>query len=190
MLRIIKPHSEDSQLIKQSLKSDRRAQQQLYDKYAPKMLSLCKYYIKDLQQAEEIMLNGFFKVFTKLSTFKNEGSFEGWIKKIMTWESISFLRKKSKLVFIDDMSYFEEIDEIPPETLIAIEDIQSFIDELPDACKVIFNLYVIEEYKHNEIAELLNITEGTSKTQLFRARKALRKMLKTNQKQHYYEVQQ
>jgi len=188
MLKIIKPLSNDSNLIKQALKKDRRAQQQLYEKYAPKMLSLCKYYIKDLQQAEEIMLNGFFKVFTKLSTFKNEGSFEGWIKRIMTWESISFLRKKSKLVFIDDMSYFEEIDEMPPETLIAIEDIQSYIDELPDASKVIFNLYVIEEYKHAEIAELLNITEGTSKTQLFRARKALRKMLKTNQKQHHHEV--
>ncbi|PCH53959.1 MAG: RNA polymerase subunit sigma-70 [Flavobacteriaceae bacterium] len=187
MLKIIKPFSNDSNLIKQALKNNRRAQQQLYEKYAPQMLSLCKYYIKDFQKAEEIMLNGFLKVFTKLSTFKNEGSFEGWVKRIMTWESISFLRRKSKLVFIDDMSYFEEIDEILPETLIAIEDIQGYIDELPDASKVIFNLYVIEEYKHKEIAELLNITEGTSKTQLFRARKALQKMLITNRKKHQYE---
>lgn len=185
MLKIIKPISNDSNLIKQSLKSDRRAQQLLFDTYAPKMLSVCKFYIKDLQQAEEIMLNGFFKVFTKLSTFKNEGSFEGWIKRIMIWESISFLRKKSKLVFVDDMSYFEEAEEIATEPLIAIEDLQNYIDELPDACKVIFNLYVIEEYKHAEIASLLNITEGTSKTQLFRARKALQKMLQTNKKKYH-----
>ena len=185
MLKLIKPQSDDSILIKQALKSDRRAQQQLYAKYAPKMLSTCKYYIKDLQQAEEIMLNGFFKVFTKLATFKNEGSFEGWIKKIMIWESISFLRKKSKLVFVDDMSYFEEAEELTTETIIPMEDIQHYIDELPDACKVIFNLYVIEEYKHTEIATLLNITEGTSKTQLFRARKSLQTMLNTTKKKYH-----
>lgn len=188
MLKVIKSNDKDSQLIKEALKNNRRAQQQLYEKYAPKMLGLCKYYIKDLQQAEEIMLNGFFKVFTKLATFKNEGSFEGWIKRIMIWESISFLRKKSKLVYIDDLSYFEKAEEIPEENLISIENIQNHIDELPDACKVIFNLYVIEEYKHSEIAALLNITEGTSKTQLFRARKALQKMLKAN-KVNYHETQ-
>lgn len=188
MLKVIKSNDEDSQLIKEALKNNRRAQQQLYEKYAPKMLGLCKYYIKDLHQAEEIMLNGFFKVFTKLATFKNEGSFEGWIKRIMIWESISFLRKKSKLVYIDDLSYFEKAEEIQEESLISLENLQNYIDELPDACKVIFNLYVIEEYKHSEIAELLNITEGTSKTQLFRARKALQKMLKTN-KRNYHETQ-
>jgi len=185
MLKVIKSTNIDSQLIKKSLKNNRRAQQQLYDKYAPKMLSVCRYYIKDCYQAEEIMLNGFFKVFTKLATFKNEGSFEGWIKRIMIWDCISFLRKKSKLVYSEDMSFYEEMEEEPVECLIAIEDIQDFINELPETCKVIFNLYVIEGYKHKEIAQMLNITQGTSKTQLFRARKALQKMLKMNQKEYH-----
>ena len=182
MLKVIKSPNKDLQLIKQALKSNRRAQQQLYDKYAPKMVSICRYYIKDIHLAEEIMLEAFFKVFTKLSTYKNEGSFEGWIKRIMIRDCISFLRKKSKLVFTDDMSYYEDELEKPVEVEIAIEDIQDYINKLPNTCKVIFNLYVIEGYKHLDIAELLNISEGTSKTQLFRARKALQKMLKTNQK--------
>ena len=185
MLKVIKSPNKDLQLIKLALKNKRRAQQQLYDKYAPKMVSICRYYIKDIHQAEEIMLEGFFKVFTKLSTYKNEGSFEGWIKRIMIRDCISFLRKKSKLVYIDDMNYYEEIVEEPVETQIAIEKIQNYINNLPEACKVIFNLYVIEDYKHSEIAELLNISEGTSKSQLFRARAALKKMLKTNQKVYH-----
>jgi len=185
MLKIIKSPNIESQLIKLALKKNRRAQHQLYEKYAPKMLSVCRYYIRDEYQAEEIMLNGFFKVFTKLSTFKNEGSFEGWIKRIMIRDSISFLRKKSKLVYVDDMNYFEEASEEPVETQIAIENIQNYINNLPESSKVIFNLYVIEGYKHAEIAELLNISVSTSKTQLFRARTALKKMLKMNQIEYH-----
>jgi RNA polymerase sigma-70 factor (ECF subfamily) len=181
MLKIIKLHT-DSQLIKQSLKNSRKAQKLLYDKYAPRMLSLCTYYIKDLQQSEEVMLNGFFKVFTKLNQFSNKGSFEGWIRKIMVWESISYLRKKKQLIFTDEIELYEKIIENEIELSIAIEDLKQYINTLPQGCKVIFNLYVIEGYKHKEIAEMLQITEGTSKTQLSRARKSLQKMISTNQK--------
>ena len=84
MSKIIKINN-DSQLIKQSLQNNRKAQKLLYDKYSPKMLGLCAYYIKDFQHSEEVMLNGFFKVFTKLSQYSNEGSFEGWMRKIMVF---------------------------------------------------------------------------------------------------------
>lgn len=180
MQKVIKLHN-DSQLIEQSLKHNRKAQQLLYNKYAPRMLSLCAYYIKDLQQCEEVMLNGFFKVFTKLDQFSNTGSFEGWIRKIMVWESISYLRTQKKLVLIDTIENYESIVENEIELSIAVEDLQLYINELPNGSKVVFNLYVIEGYKHGEIAEMLQITEGTSKTQLSRARKALQKMISVNQ---------
>jgi len=184
MLKVIKLNN-DNQLIEQSLKSNRKAQQLLYDKYAPKMLSLCTYYIKDVQQSEAVMLSGFFKVFTKLSQFENKGSFEGWIRKIMVWESISYLRKKDQLFFTDEIETYEQPFENEVELNIAIEDLQQFINELPEGCKVVFNLYVIEGYKHIEIAKMLKITEGTSKTQLSRARKALQKMISINQKTYH-----
>ena len=110
MFKVIKINN-DSQLIKQSLQNKKQAQKLLYEKYAPKMLSLCNYYIKDLQQAEEVMLNGFLKVFTKLNQYENKGSFEGWIMKIMVFECISYLRKKNQLVFTDNIEIFETIIE-------------------------------------------------------------------------------
>jgi len=184
MLKVIKLNN-DSHLIKQSLKSNRKAQKVLYEKYSPIMLSLCVYYVKDIHQAEEVMLNGFFKVLTKLNQYSNKGSFEGWIRKIMIWESISFLRKKNELIFTDEIEKFEKLTENEVELSIDVEEIQNFINELPAGCKVVFNLFVIEGYKHAEIAELLNVTVGTSKTQLSRARKSLQKKISFNQKQQH-----
>ena len=184
MLKVIKLNN-DSQLIKQSLKNNRKAQKLLYEKFSPKMLSLCAYYIKDLQQSEEVMLNGFFKVFTKLKQYSNEGSFEGWIRKIMVFESISYLRKKKELILTDEIESFEKIVENEVELTIAVEDLQNYINELPEGCKVVFNLYVMEGYKHAEIADLLNVSIGTTKTQLSRARKSLQKMISLNQKQRH-----
>ena len=181
MFKVIKI-SNDSQLIKQSLQNNRQAQKLLYEKFSPKMLSLCAYYIKDLQQSEEVMLNGFLKVFTKLKQYSNKGSFEGWIRKIMVFECISYLRKKNQLVFTDNIEIFEPIIENEVELGIAVEDLHNYIDALPEGCKVIFNMYVIEGYKHAEIAEILNVSIGTTKTQLYRARKALQEMISLKQK--------
>ena len=186
MQKVIKLHN-DTQLIQQSLQNNRKAQKMLYDKYAPKMLSLCVYYIKDVQQAEEVMLSGFFKVFTKLNQYSKEGNFEGWIRKIMVFESISYLRKKDKLFFTDEIENYENIIENEVELTIAVEELQNYINELPEGCKVVFNLYVIEGYKHAEIAEMLNVTVGTTKTQLSRARKALQRMISLNE-QNYHET--
>ena len=184
MLKVIKLNN-DSQLIEQSLKRDRNAQKLLYDKYAPKMLNLCRYYIKDVQQSEEVMLNGFFKVFTKLSQYSNKGSFEGWIRKIMVRECISYLRKKNELIFTVEIEKYDKTIENEVELGIAVEELQNYINELPKGCKVVFNLFVIEGYKHAQIAEILQVTEGTSKTQLSRARKALQKMISLNQRKYH-----
>ena len=181
MSKVIKI-SNDSQLIKQSLQNNRQAQKELYEKFSPKMLSLCAYYIKDLQQSEEVMLNGFLKVFTKLKQYSNKGSFEGWIRKIMVFECISYLRKKNHLLFTDHIEIFEPIIENEVELSIAVEDLHNYINALPEGCKIVFNMYVIEGYKHAEIAEILNVSIGTTKTQLYRARKALQDMISSNKK--------
>ena len=181
MSKIIKINN-DSQLIKQSLLNNRKAQKLLYEKYSPKMLGLCTYYIKDFQHSEEVMLNGFFKVFTKLSQYSNQGSFEGWMRKIMVFECVSFLRKKNKLIFTDEIESFEKVVINEVELTVDVEGLHNYINELPEGCKIVFNMYVIEGYKHAEIADILNITVGTTKTQLHRARKALKEMISKNQK--------
>ena len=169
-------------LINESLQHNRQAQKRLYEKFSPKMLSLCVYYIKDLQQSEEVMLNGFLKVFTKLSQYSRKGSFEGWIRKIMVLECISHLRKKSPLIFTDQIEIFEKIHDNEIELSIAVEDLHNYINELPEGCKIVFNMYVIEGYNHAEIAKILKVTTGTTKTQLHRARKALKEMISLHQK--------
>ena len=137
---------------------------------------LCRQYIKDVQQAEDIMITAFMKVFTNLNKFEFNGSFEGWIRKIMVNESISFLRVQKKVNFIDDETFFEErFNNI--ESQFSIDDIQSLIDNLPYGYKMVFNLYAIEGFKHQEIATMLGINEGTSKSQLSHARKMLQNQI-------------
>lgn len=172
-MKVIQLYKNEPKLIKRAQKNNREAQHVLYELHAPKMLSVCRYYIKDLQHAEEAMLNGFFKVFTNIKSFKNEGSFEGWIRRIMVRESISFLRQKKNIEFaVEDADIkHDHTNNINSE--IEVEHIQKLIDKLPEGYKVVFVMYAIEGYKHSEIATLLNINEGTSKSQLFKARKML-----------------
>jgi RNA polymerase sigma-70 factor (ECF subfamily) len=136
------------------------------------MLSVCRQYVKDVHQAEDVMITSFMKVFTSLKNFEHKGSFEGWIRRVIINECISFIRVHKKVKFIEDETYFEETyNNI--ESQLSIDDIQSLIDSLPDGYKMVFNLYVIEGYKHHEIAMMLGINEGTSKSQLSHARKML-----------------
>lgn len=142
------------------------------------MLGVCRQYLKNNDLAEEVMLSGFLKMFTHLGDFKNEGSFEGWIRRIMVNESISQLRKDKKLQFISE-SEIENTTEHSAyiETELEVNEIQKMIDSLPDGYKTVFVLYAVEGYKHSEVAELLQISENTSKSQLFKARKMLQNMV-------------
>ncbi|WP_027125803.1 RNA polymerase sigma factor [Gelidibacter mesophilus] len=180
-MKVIQLHNNNIELIKKAAKNNREAQHMLYQSHAPKMLSICRYYIKDLQKAEEVMLNGFFKCFTNLKSFKNEGSFEGWLRKIMVREAISFIRQKNKVEFsMEDMEvHQQQTNNI--QTAIELDEIQQYIDELPEGYKMVFMMYAVEGYKHHEIASMLNINEGTSKSQLFKARQFLQdKINKSN----------
>ena len=176
-MKVIQLFNQESKLIARAAKHNRDAQQRIYEMYSPKMLSVCRIYIKDLQHAEDVMLKGFLKVFTHLNDFKEEGSFEGWIRKIMVRESISFLRTQKKIEFQEEFSDDLSFDDISSNFEVA--HIQQLIDELPEGYKMVFVMYAIEGYKHQEIAKTLNITVGTSKSQLFKARKMLQESLKT-----------
>lgn len=171
-------HNNNTALIKKAARGKRDAQHTLFEQYAPKMLSVCRYYIKDIQNAESVMLNGFFKAFTNLKQFKNEGSFEGWLRRIMVREAISLLRQEKKVEFSteDEVVTHESYNNV--DSNIAVAQIQQIIDQLPEGYKMVFVMYAIEGYKHHEIAEILNISEGTSKSQLFKARQLLQKQIK------------
>jgi RNA polymerase sigma-70 factor (ECF subfamily) len=171
-LKIIPLHNQQTLLIKKAIQQDREAQKQLFEQHSPKMLGVCRQYVKDLHHAEDLMLSGFLKVFTHLDKFKNEGSFEGWIRRIMVNTCISYLRKKNPVQLTDEDFVFNDAATESLENT-AVEDIQKLIDQLPEGYKLVFNLYAIEGYKHAEIAEKLNITVSTSKSQLFKARKLL-----------------
>lgn len=182
-LKVIALHQEERDIIAEAMANNRHAQQKLYSKYAPKMLSVCRQYIKDLHQAEDVMITAFMKVFTNLKSFEHKGSFEGWIRRIMVNESISFLRAQKKTGFLEDEFFVEDtFNNI--ESHFSVEDIQSLIDRLPDGYRMVFNLYAIEGFKHQEIAKMLGINEGTSKSQLSHARKMLQEQIN---KQKNYE---
>lgn len=178
ILKIIPFYKNESQLIKKASSGNRDAQERLYKKHAPKMLSVCRQYIKDVHFAEDVMVQGFLKMFNKLDTFKFEGSFEGWLRRIMIRESISYLRKQQFVVYDDEVYEKNQSEEISQSTDLDTEHIQQLIDKLPQGYKMVFVLYTVEGYKHKEIAEMLSITESTSKTQLLKARKLLQDQLR------------
>jgi RNA polymerase sigma-70 factor (ECF subfamily) len=173
-VKLISLHKNYTSLIAKASKGNRRAQQEMFELFAPKMLSICRQYVKNNDIAEEVMLSGFLKVFTHLHSYKAHGSFEGWIRRIMVNEAITQLRKDKKLIFNTEAEIENSIEHVAYiESEMEVEEIQKLIDSLPDGYKTVFVLYAVEGYKHSEIAELLQISESTSKSQLFKARKLL-----------------
>ena len=189
-MKVIQLHQKEKQLIALAVENNRQAQQQIYVKFSPKMLSVCRQYIKDIHHAEDVMITGFMKVFTNLKNFEHKGSFEGWIRRIMVYECIDFLRvKKNNFNHqdIEEVTYTESESGYEMEEF-SVDDIQNLIDNLPDGYKMVFNLYAVEGYKHQEIAQMLKISEGTSKSQLSHARKVLQLQI-TELKQKQNAVQ-
>ena len=175
-MKIISIHKNDQELVTLAASNNRKAQQILYEKFSPKMLSICRRYFSDIHEAEDTMIKAFLKVFMNLNTYENTGSFEAWIKRIVVNECIDQLRK-SKIDTTDFPEYFVEESHEEIDNIYGVAQIQYFIDRLPTGCKMVFNLYVIEGYKHQEISEMLRISVGTSKSQLSYARNQLAQAL-------------
>lgn len=177
-MKVIQFNQEENEFIRLAIENNRFAQQKIYEKFSSKMLSVCRQYIKDIHQAEDILITAFMKVFTNIKNFEQKGSFEGWIRRIIINECISFIRVQKKVSFLEDEYYVEDsFNNI--ESQFSVDDIQFLIDGLPDGYKMIFNLYAIEGYKHQEIATMLGINEGTSKSQLSHARKILQTQIRS-----------
>ena len=141
------------------------------------MLGICIRYLKNQMDAEEVMLNGFVKIFNSCGQFENKGSFEGWMKRIVVNEALGFLRKKEPLHLAIEKDHIHVPSEASAESDLAVEDLLNMLHELPAGYRTVFNLYAIEGYSHKEIAEMLDINEGTSKSQLSKARALLQKRL-------------
>jgi RNA polymerase sigma-70 factor (ECF subfamily) len=170
---------DDATLIKECVKGNAKAQRFLFDKFAPKMLTVCIRYAKYKSDAEDVLQDAFIKVFNKISEFKNEGSLEGWIRRIMVNTSLDQIRKNSKFsndTDLEAVSYKLENNDFTFENLIS-EDLLKLINSMPNGYRIVFNMFAIEGYSHQEIASTLGVTENTSKSQYLRARSFLKKEL-------------
>ena len=167
----------EQQLIEACKKQDRKGQQTLYNKYTPKMFALCRRYIRNREDAEDVMVNGFFKVLTNIHQYSGAGSFEGWIRRIMVNQSLMFLRKRNELKYAVEINNIEITSQTNIEDELAAQDILNLLDQLPTGYRTIFNLYVVEGFKHREIAEQLGISINTSKSQLILAKKRMRDLV-------------
>ncbi len=165
-------------LIKGCQKGDAGAQRTLYDTYHKRMFALCKRYLTDNFEAEDAMINGFMKVYDHIKNFEGAGSFEGWMKRIMVNEALGLLRKKKVMqVELEQVEHSAELSIDSAYDQMAAEALMQMVEELPIGYRTIFNLYAIEGYSHKEIADMLQISEGTSKSQLSRARQLLQQRL-------------
>lgn len=175
---IRKEFTTEEKIIKGCIRGDRKAQQYLYDHNCGRFLALCLRYIKDRDLAEDVMIEGFMRIFEKLGQFEGKGNFEGWMKKIMVREALMALRKNKNLMLEVALDGHQHLYH-HPSVLQEMEsrELMDMIGELPLGYRTVFNLYAIEGYSHSEIGELLGISESTSKSQLSRARNALKQKL-------------
>lgn len=168
----------ERELVKGCLGGDRRCQEGLYDRYARRMYAVCLRYARHELEAQDLMQEGFIRVFDKLKDFRLEGSLEGWVRRIMVHTAINHYRRKS---FHLERFGLERLPDSPVESdaldQLGQEEILSLVASLPDGYRMVFNLFAIEGYDHSEIAELLGCGESTSRSQLAKARRLLQQKL-------------
>jgi RNA polymerase sigma-70 factor (ECF subfamily) len=173
----------DETIFEGCVAGKRSAQSALYRKYAAVMLAICLRYAQNRDEAEDILQEAFVKIFQNISSYRNEGSFEGWMKRIMINHALNYYRKNRKQPFLEDIASISETEIMEKDdqpdiyTPVSFEKLTMLIQMLPPGYRMVFNMYVFEEYSHKEISLELNISENTSKTQLLKARRMLRKKL-------------
>ncbi|MDZ7934771.1 MAG: sigma-70 family RNA polymerase sigma factor [Emticicia sp.] len=176
MAKLLSLFSNEYDLAKAVQRQDPKAQTRLYEKFSSKMLAVCTRYVGDKMEAEDVMIDGFMRIFDKIDQFTFQGSFEGWVRRIMVNEALMYVRSK-KMIIVDLEYATEETSDSSFSTDLEAADLMKLIEELPVGYRTVFNLYAIEGYNHLEIAEMLGISEGTSKSQLSRARVMLQAKL-------------
>lgn len=169
----------DEQIVQGCIQKNALAQKYLYDKFSRKMMGVCLRYADSTEEAEDVVQNGFISVFENIESFRGSGSLEGWIRKIMVNTALTQIRKNKKLrqnVELDSVEFMLPSSNHLNESFAA-KDLLKIIQTLPTGFRTVFNLYAIEGYSHKEIGEMLNISEGTSKSQYSRAKAHLQKLI-------------
>ena len=183
----LKPTYTINELIARCKAGERKAQEMLYKQFASKMLGVCLRYATDKMEAEDMLQNGFIRIFKKLDDYRGDGAFEGWVRRIMVHSSIEYYRKHHKMIQMMDVAEIGNEPSVNAEVMenMNIKDLLNIIQQLSPSYKMVFNLYAIDGYSHKEIAEIVGITEGASKSQLSRARAILKdKVLKMEDKRY------
>lgn len=172
----------DETLVKKCVSGDAKAQREFFDRFSPTMLGVALRYMKDLARAEDVLQEGFIKVFNNLHRYESKGSLEGWVRRIVVNTALDQIRKykKEQTNLELDNSTFEIVQKSEVESQLQAEVLLQLVQQLPEGYRIVFNMFAIEGYSHKEIAEHLNITESTSKSQYSRARALLRKWLEEN----------
>ncbi len=181
----------ETDLIAGCLNGERRMQEELYRRFSPRMYGVCLRYASNSEEAQDILQEGFIKIFKKLDSFRSEGSFEGWIRRIFVNTAIEHFRRRKYLTPVTEKeentiegNYTSVLDEL------AEKDILALVQELSPGYRTVFNMYVVEGYTHKEIADTLGISEGTSKSQLSRAKVILQDMVKNHIDKHRTKTNQ
>lgn len=170
--------SKETEWIEGCKRQDARSQKDLYEHYSGKMYALCCRYIPSKMEAEDVLVTAFTKLFERIAQYKGEGSFEGWIRRIVVNESLTYLRRNKNMYLETDIEAMgKEPDFAHLDSQLEAEDLMSLVNQLPTGYRMVFNMYAIDGYSHKEIAEQLGINENTSKSQLSRARALLQKNL-------------
>ncbi len=180
----------EEEIISGCIKGDRKSQEQLYVNYSSRMMVIAMRYTKGTLEAEDVLQESFIKVFKNIGTFKKDASLYYWMKRIVVNTALNHQRSKLYLYPMVDVDHIKEGPELEYQLGdFELADLLNMIQELPTGCQVIFNLYAIEGYKHHEIAKMLEISEGTSKSQYARAKSLLQEKLIKNEKLNYGKYQ-
>ncbi|MEM7552357.1 MAG: sigma-70 family RNA polymerase sigma factor [Bacteroidota bacterium] len=174
---VINKSNELTKLIERCKRGERKAQKSLYERYSDKMLAICCRYVGAKQEAEDIMISGFMKVFEKLDQFNQDGSIEGWIRKLMINECLMHIRKYKSVQLVSESNIESENFKVAQVCNYDSDKILSLVQQLPTGYRTVFNMYAIDGYTHKEISGEIGISENTSKSQLCKARNLLKKYL-------------
>ena len=168
-------------LIQQCADNNRKAQEEIYRLFADKLFALSLKYSRNKQEAEDNLQEGFITIFNKVSQFKHKGSFEGWMKRIVINTALQKYREKNVLNLVNEENIRDEVIVEVEEDKISLDYLLNLIQDLPNQYRLVFNLYVLDGYSHKEVAKILQISEGTSKSNLSRARRILKRKIEEDQ---------
>ena len=171
----------EKELINGCKRQNSFAQRELYETYGPAILGVIRRYISKTDEAEDVFVESMFKIMTRIDSYRGDGSFEGWMKRIAVNEALMHLRKSRNFSIVREYDTSQLKDPYDVEAEIFAEELLQVLDQLPTGYRTVFNMYVIEGFKHREIAEELGISINTSKSQLILAKRKMQELLKKNE---------